>query len=87
MDRQTCNWRTRFFWQYPDQTEGFTALPAVLERDDLPHNQRLVFAKDVTKLIQQLHDKMVFQQDLKLDDVFVAVTMMVIFSLIHNENK
>ena len=82
MDRQKFYWTSRFFWQYPGQSEGFSALSTVLERDDLPHNQRLKFANDVTKLIHQLHDKKVFQQDLKLDDIFVAVTTLVITHLI-----
>ena len=82
MDRQKFYWTSRFFWQYACQSEGFSALSTVLERDDLPHKQRLKFANDVTKLIHQLHDKKVFQQDLKLDDIFVAVTTVVIFHVI-----
>ena len=82
VDRQKFYWTRRFFWQYAGQSEGFSALSTVLESDDLPHKQRLKFANDVTKLIHQLHDKKVFQQDLKLDDIFVAVTTLVIFHLI-----
>ena len=82
MDRQKFYWTRRFFWQYAGQSEGFSALSTVLESDDLPHKHRLKFANDVTKLIHQLHDKKVFQQDLKLDDIFVAVTTLVIFHLI-----
>ena len=82
MDRQNFYWASRFFWQYAGQSEGFSALSTVLESDDLPHKQRLKLANDVTKLIHQLHDKKVFQQDLKLDDIFVAGTTLVIFHLI-----
>ena len=83
MDRQKFYWTSRFFWQYAGQSEGFSALSTVLERDDLPHKQRLKFANDVTKLIHKLHDKKVYQQDLKLDDIFIAVTTLVIIHLIH----
>ena len=82
MDRQKFYWTSRFFWQYPGQSEGFSALSTVLERDDLLQGQRLKFANDVTKLIHKLHDKNVFQRDLKLDDIFVAVTTMVKNNLI-----
>ena len=77
MDRQEFYWTSRFFWQYPGQSEGFSVLSTVLERDELLQGQRLKFANDVTKLIHKLHDKNVFQRDLKLDDIFVAVTTMV----------
>ena len=76
-EKQTYNWTTRFFWQYPRQSDGFSALSAVLERDNLPHQQRLMLAKNVTKLVHRLHEKMVIQQDLKLEDIFVTEAPMV----------
>ena len=77
--KQVYHWTTRYFWQYPDQCEDFTALSVLLESEDLTNQQRLVIAKDVTKRIHQLHDKMFFQQDLKLDDIFINDRRMVTF--------
>ena len=76
--KQVYHWTTRYFWQYPDQCEDFTALSVLLESEDLTNQQRLVIAKDVTKRIHQLHDKMFFQQDLKLNDIFINKRRMVI---------
>ena len=71
VEKHTCNWTSRVFWQCPSQSDGFSVLSSVLEGDDLSLEQRLVFARNVATLIHQLHDKMLFQQDLKLDDIFI----------------
>ena len=71
VEKQTSSWSARFFWQYPSQSEGFYALPSVLERDILSLQQRLMIAKTLMHLIHLLHDKMIFQQDLKLEDIFI----------------
>ena len=86
MEKQTCYWTARFFWQYPSQSEGFYVLSSVLERDDLSHQQRMMIAKTLAHLIHLLHDKMIFQQDLKLDDILLDESRMVIFHLNHYAN-
>ena len=74
LDRCTDLWKSSEFWQFKGQSTDFTPLTETLREEWFCSKQRLYVAIGICKLLHNLHDRKISQEDLTIDDIFVKKT-------------